>query len=255
MKWGNKYDHTYVNRLYNNLKFVSETKRPFITCEANKEDLKWTFNCITDNNQNINEEINIININDIVKHPLKANDKKSLFTIEKLSLFNHKPFMNEELNILLDIDILFLKNPFLYIESLMKDDNPKFIKNYWSNIDYCNLYSDYGTNYINSSFVSWKNDSLKWIYDYYIDNKEILDFKYNDLDLMLFNCLKEKLFYHDEKLSYSFNSGLSKDDTKLHQYSNEHIICLFNTSHGRGIELHEAINSKGWIKEFVEQFN
>ena len=213
LKWGSKYGPEYVNRLYKCLEKIYSG--PF------------TFYCFTDNKKDILPNIVVRDINTL------RQTKIVPFTNEKIYLFETMVGNN----VLLDLDILIIKDLYPYLSDYNFTE-PRFILNYWSDKFYSELLSRYGRNYINSSFVTWKDNQLKFIIDFYNENKKVIDFKYGDLDAWLFNGLRDKLNYHPENLIMSFNSTPDNTYDTLSKSS----IILFNTSHGtgRGKELHQG---------------
>ena len=108
----------------------------------------------------------------------------------------------------------------------------RVVKNHWMDSEYVEMNCLGGTNYVNSSVITWRDEQLDWVKDFYLEHQEVIDFKYGDLDTFLFQALRKKLRYHPEYIAYSFNAkGVADLD-----YS----IAMFNTSQGRGLELHEV---------------
>ncbi|CAB5221228.1 hypothetical protein UFOVP247_113 [uncultured Caudovirales phage] len=160
--------------------------------------------------------------------------KSNCFTIEKIHLFDKLPGNN----VLLDIDILVLKDITTYLDEYDFDE-PRFVKNHWQNIDYAETHILEGMNYVNSSMITWKDDQLKFILDFYREHKEIIEFKYEDLDTFLFHALRKKLKFHPEGMVGSYAVERYKraiDGYRDYDYS----VMMFNTSHGKGIELEDV---------------
>lgn len=207
LKWGDKYGPEYVNRLY--LSLLNLYSGPF------------TFYCYSDNFEQLHRGIARRDIDTLRKYPI------DIFTNEKIYLFENFPGNN----VLLDIDILITKDLYPYLSSY-QFEQPRFVINHKPKLDYV-MYSkgfrNIGANYINSSFVTWKDDQLKFIVDFYHNNKQVLDYKYKDLDTMLFHTIEDQLHFHPSNICYSYNSY-----KELLDYP----IILFNNSQGFGSDLH-----------------
>ena len=225
LKWGTKYGPEYVNRLYANL--------------LNAYNDEFEFYCFTDDAVSINSGIHIRDIKDLRPH------QSNCFTIEKIFLFDPTISKLSGPCVLLDLDILVINDLNIYLSKYNFTEG-RFIKNYWNGIEYGEIFGKFGRNWINSSFVTWKQDQLLFIKDFYEENKKVIEFKYGDLDLFLFQCLRDKIKYHPKKIVYSYDDGADEDDLHHYKFREEYSILLFNTSHGRGTELH---NATGWVKD------
>jgi hypothetical protein len=231
-KWGTKYGPEYVNRLYNSVR------------KNYKGDI--IFTCITDSITNLHKDINIIDYNDS-----RIDGLNNIFTIEKLKLFDPN-FIGSGKNVLFDIDVLCLKDFTDYL-STYDFSEPRFIKNYWADPNMCDAYFHKGACDINSSFVTWKDDQFEDLYKFYIDNNKKINFLFRSFDKSLFGMFRNKLKYHPKNIVYAYNFGASHaDDMKAEILRDDYYLCLFNTSHGVGKELHEA---SGWAKNMWESYN
>lgn len=240
LKWGTKYGPEYVNRLYKTL--------------LNIYGGDFDFYCFTDNPQHLEPKIKIVDIAvlrpyNLLSYPVRF-DKQQLrtncFTIEKAFLFDG---VLEGNNVLLDIDILVTKDLYPYL----KDYNfceGRFIRNGWTSKEGSELAALLGACYINSSFITWKGDQLKYVLDFYNKHKKIIEFKYDDIDTFLFQCLRKKICFHPTELVSSYNASQNYDDLK------DFSLILFNTSHAHGteyaFELHQA---KDWAIKLWKQFD
>jgi len=103
VKWGNKYNHTYVNKLFSMLqRYV---------------DQEFHFYCYTDNPKNLAKDINVINI--------ETDLERWWPKIDLLSFFTKGP------TILLDLDIVILKP--LDILLSVKTRTVSVLLSYWKN--------------------------------------------------------------------------------------------------------------------------
>lgn len=231
LKWGTKYHPLYVNRLYKHLK--------------NTYGGDFNFYCFTDDSTGILSDVIIKDIETL--RPTKTN----CFTIEKIYLFDPSITNINGPCVLLDLDILLINDLSLYLNKY-NFEQPRFIKNYWNNVEYGLLLRKFGRNWLNSSFVTWVDDQLKFVIDFYNDNKQIIEFKYGDLDFFLFNTIRDQLHFHPKGVVYSYIDGADTDDTQSKLYRPDYSLVLFNTSHGRGEELHDA---KGWPQQMWTKFD
>lgn len=212
LKWGTKYGPEYVNRLYRAIKGLFSGE--------------FRFYCYTDSSVDLDIGIEVREIRDLDRRRLVC------FTAEKLLLFNQEPFLSGR-NVFLDIDLLVLKDLYPYLKEYDFVE-PRFTVNDQPDIDYksfADIHSQYGPNYVNSSFITWKEDQLVWLLEFYLEHQELINYMYEDLDTFLFHAVKKKLRYHPNEIIYSFNAYWKRLDRS---------IVFFNTSHGRGVELHEA---------------
>ena len=212
LKWGTKYGPEYVNRLYSSIKrFYSGP---------------CTLYCFTDSSVDLADGIVVKDISEL------RTRSSTCFTVEKIFLFDMEPF-NSGKNVFLDIDLLLMGDITAYLKEYDFVE-PRFTINQQPEFDYkmfADIHSQYGPNYVNSSFITWKEDQLSWLTSFYLDNQDVADYMYDDLDTFLFHSVKKKLKYHPYEMIYSYNAFWKKLDRPL---------VFFNTSHGRGVELHQA---------------
>lgn len=223
LKWGTKYDSQYVNRLHNSIK--KHYKKPF------------KFTCITDDSSGLNCETLPLNI-------LSSKNSKSVFTCEKLQLYD---MFNKGKYCLFDLDILVTKDLTGYFDEYDFVE-PRFILNRWQN--HSRIYNSFFTSdcFINSSFVTWKDDQLSWLYKDFNDHLPIIKFRYKTVDKFVFYKNFDKLKFHPPKLVYAYSFGAEyENDIEPFKQRHEYSVVLFHTSHKRpkGIELHDAT---GWAK-------
>lgn len=232
LKWGEKYDATYVNRLNNSIK--------------RNLDVPFQLTCITDNADGIDPSIGII---DYTTFDPFDYDKDRIFTREKLVIL--KTFQ-EGRNIWLDLDILIHEN--ITEEVTMEIQKPTFIWNYWNPLS--RSYDWYGKGascHVNSSFVMWDGDMGNEIWDFLIRHEKEAFFTYKSLDKFLFyQCYRKGMMdFWPEGFVSNFNREGFKKKGK---------ISLFNTSHihkNRGItevafELDELKDC--WASELWESY-
>jgi hypothetical protein len=230
LKWGKKYGPEYVNRLYAHLE--------------NAYDDEFRLYCFTDKNKDLNSKIIIRDIEELRPYPYEC------FTLEKIFLFDHQELTGK--NVLLDLDVLlFSDNLKRYLDEYDFCE-PRFIQNYWNGIEYGNMLAKHGRNWVNSSFVTWKDDQLIYIKRFYEEHKDVIEYKFGDLDFWLFQLLRDRLHYHPEKIVYSYRDGATEQDYGQYKLREDHSVVLFNTSHGYGTELHETVD---WSQRLWTQFD
>jgi hypothetical protein len=216
LKWGTKYGPEYVNRLYWTLK--------------NTYSSEFVFHCITDNNRGLDKNIKTIK--------LKKNFSK-VFTIQKIQCMSigHEIQGNK---VLLDLDILIQNDLYPYLLEYNFYE-PRFCASSWQDKEHVLETIHIASCFVNSSFVTWKEDQLDFLYKFYMKYNTIIEQKYNSFDKSLFANFYDILRYHKDNLIYSYSF-----DNKPKTFKKDALICIFLTSHGEGIELHDA---DGWAKE------
>lgn len=224
LKWGTKYGPEYVNRLHNSIKV--HYKKPF------------RFVCITDDPTNLNCETLPLSNFDLIK-------SEKVFTSKKLELF--KKFTDGKY-CLFDLDILVTKDLTAYFDQYDFVE-PRIIFNKWQ--DYSRIYVTYFTTdcFVNSSFVTWKDNQLEWLFDLFVENQDVVEYKYKSLDKFIFYSSFDKLKFHPADIVCTYSFGAScPDDLEPYKHRPEYSIVLFHTSHNKigGVELHDA---EGWAKD------
>lgn len=228
MKWGRKYGPEYVNRLYNSI------KRTFTG--------RFKFYCVTDDTKGLDRNINTLTFEDIGYY-----ESSKCFTIQKMFLFKKDILPFDGPYVCLDLDTLILKDLKPYFDEYGFSEG-RFIKNYWESIEGCRHQTFFGACWLNSSFVTWDGDQLDHVYQFYVDHKEAIEWKYQDLDWFLWNTVLDDLYFHPPKIVYAYSFGAHyPDDMEKYKYRDDYLMAIFNTSHGEGVELDEA---DGWVKEY-----
>lgn len=226
MKWGTKYGPEYVNRL---LEGIDRTYTG-----------SYSFYCVTDNTEGLDPRIKILTFEDI------GYEQSNCFTIQKMFLFKKGALKFKGPYVVLDLDTVIINDFKPYFDKY-KFKEGRFIKNYWEDIEGCRHLAFFGACWLNSSFVTWNGDQLDFIYQFYEDNKDIIEWKYGDLDWFLWCALLDKLNFHPPKTCYAYSFGAHyPDDMEKYIKRDDYLMTIFNTSHGEGIELHEA---DGWAAE------
>lgn len=228
LKWGTKYGPEYVNRLHDAIK--NTYSGPF------------EFYCFTDNSRGLKCRT----------YPIEMlpHFKSNVFTVCKLDLFNKMPMVGPY--VLLDLDLLVLRDLKPYFDEYQFRE-PRMIYNYWTDPE--RIYRSYYTGdcYVNSSFVTWTGDQLKWMHDKFVENKEVVGFRFKTFDKFIFYSSRKEIGYHPRKTVYAYSFGAEyPEDRDIYKYRPDYYISIFNTSHKQGIELHEA---GGWARDKWTQYD
>lgn len=236
LKWGELYGPHYVNRLYNQCK-------KFIK-------LDFDFYCVTDDSDGINENVNILDISDYQFEDGVYGGH--LFTAEKIKVLSDPIF--HEKTLLLDLDILILKDLTDYLENV-EINKVIFNRNDWqsdkkveSNLSRCDCKT-------NSGFVISKAKYAKIIEDaLFGEHFDYYSFKYKSLDRVL--EIHQDLFdtHQYEKLMYSYLGGaVYLFDMEPEILREDYHVCLFNNA--REIYVNLEDNVKPWAKEMWEGYD
>ena len=200
LKWGDKYDSHYVNRLY--------------TLLCKNLDVPFVLRVWTDNTKGITNECEFRDIQD-----LRPYDTDRVFTYEKLMLIDTD---EADVNGWLDLDIHINDN----ITKLVERPHPNitFIWNYWNSFEDMSLkpYGKGSSCHVNSSFVFWDKGKASWLREYTEQNWDKIAWTYKSLDKYLFyqHARNDRLSFWGEGLFSNYNvNGLSG------------LVTLFNTSH------------------------
>ena len=199
VKWGNKFSHEHVNRLY--------------TMVAKNISIPFTFVCHTENPENIHKDIQI--------KPLDTS-----LGLEKwwwkLTLFNQEPGEH----IFFDLDVVIQNNLQPIIDSI-RPNKLCMIKALWKTYELKGNDMDH-----NSSVMAWGGD-LSHIWDKFEDDVEHYTWAYNGIDGFLYHEIKD-INTFPEKLIYSRLFGIDKDncysygDFKGYYGMPDYTVCIFN---------------------------
>jgi hypothetical protein len=229
-KWGTKYGPEYVNRLFRSL--------------TNTYSGKFTFNCITDDPTGFDDGIDVTDISSIIS-------ETKVFAMPKMFALNEDFPIKGNLCII-DLDVLIHNDLYLYFKEYNFEE-PRFLESLWQDKDHAYRTYHQASCMVNSSLLTWKNDQLNYLYQFYINNKEIIEYKYNSFDRFIFYNFYDKLKFHPRKVAYAYSFGAEHpDDLEPEKYRNDYLMSIYLTSHGTGTELHDA---QGWVKQMWEQYD
>ena len=205
LKWGDKFNHEHVNRLYK------------MVCKNLNDD--FNFICYTENSNNINSNITIRSLPD--------------YDLEKwwwkLTLFKYPA---ENMTLFLDLDIVIQKN-ITHLKKYCVENKLRIIKSYWK--PYRVARAKFDTK-LNSSLLLWKGD-LTYLWKKFYKDQDYYMTKYNGIDGYLdYNQRRKLLYWPDDKIIYSRLYGIdrnnywkaNKNEPTTLFYDSDYDICIFN---------------------------
>ena len=211
LKWGNKFDHNHVNRLYKMVK--KNFKKDF------------TFICYTENSLHINNEIEIKPL------PLEYDLENWWW---KLTLFKNPVKCK---TIYFDLDIV-IQNDISHLDQYCEKNKICTIKTYWKPhlFDKKPEPQSQYDHTLNSSVMLW-NGSCVWAWKEFEKNLDYYMLKYKGIDSYLYihhyNKLTwlpkgevySRLYGYDEK---NFWNPYNPNDKVKYFYNKKFNICIFN---------------------------
>ena len=212
LKWGDKFSHEHVNRLYH-------------MCKKNMQD-EFTFICYTENPESIDKSIKII--------PLDLSyDLENWWW--KLCLFQEQ---TDEVNIFFDLDVVIQKD-ITHYKDYVADNKITLVKCYWKPwLENTKAFvEDQFDMNINSSVMIWKGD-LTEVWNTFNHDPEFFMLKYNGIDSYLYFDQPEKIRFLPKGQVYSRLYGIDENNhwnPKHGRKHDQHLffdaeknICLFN---------------------------
>jgi len=200
LKWGEKYNAEYVNRLYKLLGKHLNTD--------------FILRVWTDDTKGLTKDIEHRDIQE-----LRPYDTDRVFTYEKLMLIDKD---EAEINGWLDLDIHINEDITKLVSRPHKTIT--FIWNYWNDFETMSLkpYGRGSSCHVNSSFVFWDKGCATWLREYTEKNWEKIAWTYKSLDKYLFyqHARNNRLSYWGEGLFSNYNVNGQRGK-----------VTLFNTSH------------------------
>jgi len=196
---GPLYSSEYPNRLYSMVKRNMRT--PF------------KFYCYTDNPNMLHEDIIVV--------PIETDHQKWWAKLDLLNIFDQGE------NIFFDLDVIIL-NP-LDILCSVKTRNLTVLYSCWKEVfpRTTKKHDRYPTIY-NSSIMKWSGDQGKHIYDYFIQNKEEILFKYAGIDRYFFHE-NVKVDLLPTSIAYSYWKGANFiKDSEPEKLRTDYEVCIFN---------------------------
>ena len=219
LKWGDKFNHEHVNRLYR------------MVCKNFKED--FSFICHTENANGIDRNVII--------QPLPDYDLENWWW--KLTLFEHS---TKTPTLFLDLDVV-IQNDITHFKDYVVDDKIRLVKCYWKpwleNTEA--LIKDQFDMNINSSIMIWKGD-LTDVWNTFQHDPEFYMLKYKGIDSYLYFDNSNKINFLEKGEVYSRLYGI--DETRMwkpaddpshttlrdgYYFDANHNICIFNGWRGK----------------------
>ena len=231
VRWGNKYDFTYVKKLKEQ-------------CEENCS-VPFNFYCLTDSLINlpdrpyIPKQIQLPTYWD--KYYMK--DRNFFWAYRKCYMFRDderdEDFGEIEGNkfLFLDLDVIIHQDLKYFFDLPM--DKPYIVRGWWNNTSTVKRnFSKHKSTPLNSSVIRWDRGQLNDVWNQINANPEVIFFTYPSLD----NYLNHKWYnIWDEDMGffrgfpkgdiYSWYKGNTfPDDMEKRKTREDHKICLFNNS-------------------------
>ena len=225
VRWGDKYDHTYVEKLKEQ-------------CEENCS-VPFNFYCITDNPTQP-YDIQLPTTWDSYYHV----DRNFFWAYRKYYVFKideepDKDFwkIEGEKFLLLDLDIKIHQDLKYFFDLPM--DKPWIVRGWWNNPDTVKQnFAKHKSTPLNSSVIRWDRGQLKKVYNHINKNAEIIFFTYPSAD-NYFNHHWYNVWNEDKGFFRGFPQGdiyswykgnVFPDDMEAHKLREDHKICLYNNS-------------------------
>lgn len=207
LKWGDKFNHEHVNRLY---KMVHKNYKE-----------EFTFVCYTENSNYIDKKIEIRNL-DLSDDLEKWWWKLTLF--KKLAV---KPTM------FLDLDVV-IQNDITHYKEYCNKNKIRTIKAYWKPHakDLPPIAPGYNMD-LNSSVIVWQGDFTK-VWNHFYEDADYYMCKYMGIDSYLYFNHNELLDFFPEKEIYSRLHGMNeqrhwnKGPKQELFFDKDYNICIFN---------------------------
>ena len=194
VKWGDKFSHEHVNRLYH-------------MCKKNMQD-EFTFVCYTENPKSIDESIKII--------PLDLSyDLENWWW--KLCLFEES---TDEVNIFFDLDVV-IQNDISHFKDYAETNKLRMIEAYWKPYELSGTDMNY-----NSSVLIWKGD-LTNIWKQFILDPDYYMVKYAGIDSYLYYQHYDILNIFPRGEIYSRLYGIDENN---YYKAGEPLVSLFEDS-------------------------
>ncbi len=207
LKWGNKFSHEHVNRLYR------------MVCKNFHGD--FNFICHTENANEIDRNVII--------QPLPDYDLEKWWW--KLTLFEYPTKVP---SLFLDLDIVIQKD-ITHLKDYVVEDMLCTVKCYWKPHTKNISEAPHFDMNLNSSVMLWQGD-LTNVWNTFYKDSDYYMVKYNGIDSFLFYDNPEILLWLDRGEVYSRLYGYDEDNNHIagsikvpdYYYKSDYNICIFN---------------------------
>jgi len=216
MKWGDKYDQTYVDKLKEQ-------------CESNCS-IPFNFYCLTDKPTKT-YDIQIPTTWDKYYH-----EKRGFFwAYRKIHMFSD--LVEGDQFLFLDLDVIIHQDLKYFFELPM--DKPWIVRGWWNNPDTVKQnFAKHKSTPLNSSVIRWNRGQMKSVYTHVKNNPEVIFFTYPSLDNYMAHhwydpWAEDKGFLQGFPQGdiYSWYKGnIYPVDMSKKVLRKDHKICLFNNS-------------------------
>lgn len=223
LKWGDKFGHEHVNRLYR------------MVCKNFHAD--FNFICHTENANGIDRNVII--------QPLPDYDLENWWW--KLTLFQYSTKVP---TLFFDLDVV-IQNDITHFKDYAEDSKIRVIRAYWKKY----LYDEQGLEPyqklnpsmdlngiwydmdINSSIMIWKGDCT-WAWDSFFENLDYYLIKYKGIDSFLYYHFFENLTCIPKGQVYSRGFGIDELGNPLdskYYYDSNYNVCIVNGWKGKDV--------------------
>ena len=216
MKWGDKYDDSYVEKLKQQ-------------CEKNCS-VDFNFYCFTDNP---NREYDIQLPTYLDKH--YDQDKGFFWAWRKCYMFSDD-YVDGDKFLFLDLDVVVHQDLKYFFELPMH--KPWIVRGWWNDMETVKKnYAKRKSTPLNSSVIRWNRGQMKPVLQQVKNNAEVIFFTYPSLDNYFAHHWYDP--WKDEGEIQGFPKGdiyswykgnIYPEDMEINKLRTDHKICLFNNS-------------------------
>ena len=233
MKWGDKYDDSYVEKLKEQ-------------CEENCS-VDFNFWCFTDKPEkeyHIQIPNSLDEFYDETRGFFWAYRKCHMFRNGQIPGDN-RWFPDNSKFLFLDLDVIVHQDLKYFFDLLpnririLPEDKPRIVRGWWNDISTVKRnYAKYKSTPINSSVILWKKGQMIPVWEHVRENAELIFFTYPSLDNYFahhwydpWNESAGFLQGFPQGDIYSWYKGnIFPDDMETKKIRQDHKICLFNNS-------------------------
>lgn len=251
VRWGDKYDISYVNRLY------SMVKRNMT--------MDFKFYCQTDDTRGMNVEIEHLPFLEDLPNstPQQMWDSGEysrglprLWDRPKLNYWKPNGWGIKGTKMAFDLDLIIQNDLEPLVRMYEEDDKILFGRSWWHNLDKEKKpwwFKNHAAK-INGGFFMWNDKQGRPVWNDAKKNAKKLYYVFTGgTDNWLTERHIHRMNLIPAKYYHSFNNGCEwPHDMTRHIERPEKIICAFNCNVGDPLqfELHEAVNTVSWVRKY-----